>query len=135
MFDYAILTQKGGKMSKENAQIEPDINAYIEIMEEIKRRVAIVLDLHSGKLNVRYEATQVESMVLQVRKIIELIVLASLSVNKSIFEQNRKKFENHWHPKRIIRDIESLNPDFCPTNPIDEQTPKDDTVGSSPIFS
>ena len=46
--------------------------------------------------------------------ITELVALASLSANKSLFEQNRKKFEDYWHPKAILKDIEKLNPNFYP---------------------
>ena len=55
-----------------------------------------------------------ESMVLHVRMITELVALASLAANNSIFEQNRTKFEDYWHPKKILRDIEKLNPNFYP---------------------
>ena len=61
-----------------------------------------------------YRATHVESMVLQVRMITELVALASLAANKSIFEQNRTKFEDYWRPKEILKDVESLNPNFYP---------------------
>ncbi len=114
-------------MSKENAEVVPDIEVYIKIIEEIKQRVDVVLRLHKGELFVEYRATQVESMILQVRKILELIVLASLSANKSIFEQNRKKFEDHWRPKDIIKDIESINPGFYPI-PVEEKPSEDEGV-------
>ncbi|MCY3682136.1 MAG: hypothetical protein OXH16_12110 [Gemmatimonadetes bacterium] len=114
-------------MSKENVEVVPDIEVYIKIMEEIKQRVDVVLRLHKGELFVAYRATQVESMILQVRKILELIVLASLSANKSIFEQNRKKFEDHWRPKDIIKDIESINPGFYPI-PVEEKPSEDEGV-------
>ncbi|MDE2797709.1 MAG: hypothetical protein OXI94_03470 [Gemmatimonadota bacterium] len=114
-------------MSKENVEVVPDIEVYIKIMEKIKQRVDVVLRLHKGELFVAYRATQVESMILQVRKILELIVLASLSANKSIFEQNRKKFEDHWRPKDIIKDIESINPGFYPI-PVEEKPSEDEGV-------
>ena len=94
--------------------MEPDIKAYIAVMEEIKHRTKVVLALHDQRISVMYRATHVESMVLQVRMITELVALASLAANKSIFEQNRTKFEDYWHPKKILRDIEKLNPNFYP---------------------
>ena len=71
--------------------MEPDINAYIAVMEEIKRRTKVVFALHARTINVVYRATHVESMVLQVRMITELVALASLAANKSLFEKNKKK--------------------------------------------
>ena len=92
--------------------MEPDKKAYIAVMEEIKFRMDVVQALHDKKINVLYKATHVESMVLQVRMITELVALASLAANKSIFEENKKKFEKHWHPKEILKDVEGLNPDI-----------------------
>jgi hypothetical protein len=53
-------------------------------------------------------------MILQVRMITELIALASLAANKAVFEKNQKKFEKHWHPSQILKDIRKLNPNFYP---------------------
>ena len=58
--------------------MEPDINAYIAVMEEIKLRRDVVSALHDKRISVMYRATHVESMVLQVRMITELVALASL---------------------------------------------------------
>ena len=113
--------------------MEPDIKAYTAVMEEIKRRTTVVFALLNQEIKVIYRATQVESMVLQVRMITELVALASLSANKSIFEKNRKKFENHWHPKKILKDVESLNPNFYPV-PIVE-TPLKNTLAKTDLVN
>ena len=105
--------------------MEPDIKAYRAVMEEIKLRRDVVSALHDKRISVMYRATHVKSMVLQVRMITELVALASLAANKSIFEEHKKKFENHWHPKAILKDVESLNPNFYP-KPI-VQEPSSDT--------
>lgn len=94
--------------------MKPDIAAYISVMEEIKKRTAVVYALLNQKTNVVYRATHIESMVLQVRMITELIALASISAHKKIFELNKTKFEKHWHPDKILKDIEVLNPNFYP---------------------
>lgn len=94
--------------------MKPDTKAYIAVMEEIKHRTNVVFALSDQRISVMYKATHVESMVLQVRMITELVALASLSANKSIFEKNRIKFEKQWHPKEILRDVENLNPNFYP---------------------
>ena len=94
--------------------MEPDTKAYIAVMKGIKLRTAVVRALHGKKISVMYKATHVESMVLQVRMITELVALASLTANKSIFEKNKKKFEKHWNLKKILHDVENLNPHFYP---------------------
>ena len=99
--------------------MEPDIQAYISVMEEIKRRSAVVRELLKHNVTVVYRATHIESMVLQVRMITELVALASLAANKPLFEEQRQKFEKHWHPNKILKDVERLNPKFYP-RPIKE---------------
>ncbi len=94
--------------------MKPDTKACIAVMEEIKHRTNVVSALSDQRISVMYKATHVESMVLQVRMITELVALASLSANKSIFEKNRIKFEKQWHPKEILRDVENLYPNFYP---------------------
>ncbi len=94
--------------------MQPDIAAYISVMEEIKRRTKVIYALLYQDANVVYRATQIESMVLQVRIITELIALASLTANKKLFQVNKLKFEKHWHPAKILKDIEALNPNFYP---------------------
>ena len=88
--------------------------------------------LHARKIGVMYRTTHVESMVLQVRMITELVALASLAANKSIFESNRKKFKKHWHPDKILKDVESLNPNFYP-KPL-AQEPLNDACSEIVLF-
>ena len=110
-------TPEGARLSpntKLGVQMEPDIQAYTSVMEEIRRRTELVSALYDEKITVMYKATHVESMVLQVRMITELIALASLAANKEIFEDNQRKFEKHWDPAKIIKDVEALNPRFYP---------------------
>ena len=109
--------------------MELDTKAYIAVMEEIKLRMNVVRSLLEKKISVIYHATHVESMVLQVRMITELVALASLSANKSIFEKNRKKFENHWQPKKILKDVENLNPNFYPVPIVEVQLKHSIAVG------
>lgn len=110
--------------------MQPDIEAYTSVMEEIKRRTTVVRTLLDQKTNIVYRATHIESMVLQVRMITELIALASLAANKKLFELNKSKFEKHWHPDKILKDIEILNPNFYP-KPIKEVRSKENVIKNS----
>jgi len=142
--------------------MEPDIQAYTAVMEEIRRRTEVVSALfgrqsrkplagaqpesvhpiHFGWLHRSlfvscrlggsaarfarlilshlragrnmYRATQVESMVLQVRMIAELIAFASLAANKQVFEENQRNFEKSWNLAKLMKDIQKLNPGFYP---------------------
>ena len=52
--------------------MSPDKKAYLTIMEEIVFRTNVIDGLVSKEINMKYKATQIETMVLQVRMIIEL---------------------------------------------------------------
>jgi tricorn protease-like protein len=45
--------------------------------------------------------------------------LASLAANKPLFDENKKKFKKHWHPSKILKDVERRNPDFYPEPVVD----------------
>ncbi len=94
--------------------MEPDTQAYVAVMQEIKRRTTLVYALLDRQVTVMYEVTHIETMVLQVRMITELIALASLAANRAIFENQQRKFEKHWDPVQILKDVERLNPNFYP---------------------
>jgi len=97
----------------------PNINLYCNVMEEIKRRISVVWSFLDGKSSTTYKATTVESTCLQVRKILELIALASVVANKAEFAAQNEKFAKLWNAKMILNDLERLNPQFYP-RPIKE---------------
>jgi hypothetical protein len=93
---------------------EPDIKNYVGVMDAIKRRTSVIYSFLRGASNALYRATNVESIYLQIRMILELIALASIAANKAIFEENQKKFHKHWNPSEILKDIEKINPNYYP---------------------
>lgn len=97
----------------------PNISLYCHLMEEVKRRSATVWSFISGESRTIYKATTIESMCLQIRKILELIALGSLVANKEEFARQNKKFQNLWNARLILKDIQRLNPSFYP-HPIEE---------------
>lgn len=92
----------------------PNINLYCDVMEEIKRRMTVVWSFLDGKSSTIYKATTIESACLQVRKILELIALASLVVNKTEFAAQNEKFAKVWNARLILNDLERLNSQFYP---------------------
>lgn len=106
---------------------EPDIEIYASVMQEIKRRTSVIYSFLRGKSNALYKATDVESIYLQIRMILELIALASIAANKKIFEANQKKFHKHWNPSAILKDIEKINPNYYP-EPVKEVPSKQEGI-------
>ncbi|MBB5358033.1 hypothetical protein HDE76_001239 [Rhodanobacter sp. ANJX3] len=98
-----------------------DTRPYITAMEQVKRRVDVILACNDGRLALN-GPPRVETAALQLRMTLETIALASLAANKELFQQQSLRFEKHWKPSEIIRDLERLNPRFYPT-PIREGEP------------
>ena len=102
-----------------NDVIRADMYAYLAVMRDIQRRLEIVTRLINLEIDLMYTVMQAESIALQIRMIIESIAQASLSANKSLFEQVSDKFKTYWKALRIFEDIENKNPNFYP-KPIKE---------------
>ena len=106
---------------------DEDITRYCDCMEEVKRRTLTVTTLLAGDWTTPFRATNVEFMCLQVRKILELVALASITANKEEYAKQRAKFDRDWHAERILRDLEKVNPRFYPepgVQVVDESTGK-----------
>ena len=69
-------------------------------MEEIKKRTEVVNGLLTGEFHTKYIQTTAESICLQIRKILELIAMASLVANRSEYTKYRKNFYRDWNAKR-----------------------------------
>lgn len=90
------------------------LDKYRWCMEEIKMRSEVIDALTTGRCNAVYLQTTAESAILQLRKVLELIALASLVANKQKYEESRSCFAKDWNARRIISHIKSFNPDFYP---------------------
>ena len=77
--------------------------AYLAVMRDIQRRMEVITGLINLEIDLMYTVTQAESMALQIRMIIESIALASLSANKSLFEQEGNKIQRVLEGKFDIR--------------------------------
>ena len=88
---------------------------YADCMEEIKKRTEVVDGFLTRKLNAMYVQTTAESVALQIRKILELIALASLVANQSEYSKHRRNFQKDWNAKRILETLATANPRFYPT--------------------
>ena len=106
---------------------EKDITLYCDLMEEIKRRISVIQSFSSGKSVTPYKAITIETMCLQVRKVLELIALGSLVANKKEFSKFYDEFGKIWNAKFILRDIEKVNPSFYP-RPVIEKNSEDPAV-------
>ncbi|PKN39187.1 MAG: hypothetical protein CVU62_03030 [Deltaproteobacteria bacterium HGW-Deltaproteobacteria-2] len=91
-----------------------DMIKYCKCMEEIKKRTHAITTILNKKYSTAYQATNREFCCLQIRKILELIALASIAANKTEYAKQYNKFFSHWKAKKILEDIEKINPQFYP---------------------
>ena len=96
-----------------------DLDKYCQLMEEVKRRTAVVKHFLDGPQHALYEATAIESACLQIRKILELVVLGSLVANQSAWDGSLRELRNAWNANDILRRLRRINPDFYP-QPVNE---------------
>lgn len=91
---------------------------YASMMWECRYRVETLREFTSGKTHCTYLQTTIESEALQLRKLLELIAFSSLVSYQEAYRSVRKDIAKDWHAARILRKIESINPEFYPV-PID----------------
>ncbi len=83
-------------------------------MEEIKKRVEVERTVLLGRLNVMYVTTTAETVALQLRKILDLIALASLVANREEYHRIKSNIAKEWNAKHILKVLRELNPNFYP---------------------
>jgi hypothetical protein len=93
---------------------QEDIIKYCNVMREIKRRTVVINAFGSGGAAALYQTTTIESVYLQLRKILELIAFSSLVANKNEFSKVYADFAKCWNGQYLLRDIERVNPHFYP---------------------
>lgn len=98
----------------EDSKRSKELDMYCALMNEVKKRTQAITDMLRGRTTTSFRSTNIEFMCLQIRKMLELISMGSLVLNKEEFEAIGKKYEDFWNAKQILQDIERLNPDFYP---------------------
>ncbi len=106
-----------------STRLDPDIQKYCDLMEEVKRRVSVIDFFLSGKGRTLYEAPALESACLQIRKILELIAFGSLVANKEAYTSVYSRVSRVWHAADILRELEQVNPQFYPEPVIEAPSP------------
>lgn len=87
---------------------------YLKNMSLIKLRMRALSDVMRLARTTTYEITNIEFCVLQIRKVLELIVLSSLVSDEDLCREKMGKLEKMWNARYIIRDVERIHPDFYP---------------------
>ena len=109
-----------------------DIAQYCTLMEEVKSKVASINQLMEvPELTIR---TRVESVSLQLRMLLELLVFSSLVSNQDVWRKSKKELRSSQNISKRVRELKRLHPHFYP-RPLDlrgsnsGQEPSDRTEG------
>ena len=91
---------------------ELDINQYSDLMEEIKLKIEAIQRLMEmpGIIN----QTRVESVCLQLRMVLELIVFSSLVSNKDTWRKSQDELRKVWNIKKIMADLRGIHSTYYP---------------------
>ena len=91
---------------------ELDIHQYSDLMEQIKLKVDAIQRLMKmpGIIN----QTRVESVCLQLRMVLELIIFGSLVSNKDAWRKSRKELRKAWNIKKIMKDLRGIHGRYYP---------------------
>ena len=91
---------------------ELDIDQYSDLMEEIKLKVEAIQRLLEmpGIIN----QTRVESVCLQLRMILELIIFGSLVSNKDAWRKSQDDLRKAWNIKEIMKDLRAIHAKYYP---------------------
>ena len=83
---------------------------YVDCMEEIGKRQETITDIVSRKYGVKYVITTVDTVALQLRKVLEIIALASLVANREEYSKVGRSFRTDWNAKAILQMLEEVKP-------------------------
>lgn len=99
------------RMSKPVAQ---PIEAYCALMEEVKRRIALVRQFTGGQLTLGREDFDAETVCVHMRKILEVIAFGSLVAHRDAYESAHTDLESRWRAKEILKRVSAIHANFYP---------------------
>ena len=89
-----------------------DIAQYCDLMEEVKSKVESINQLmQMSGIAIR---TRVESICLQLRMLLELIVFSSLVSNKDVWRRSQKDLQSAQDISKKLKELKRLHPNFYP---------------------
>ena len=99
-----------------------DIDKYCNMMSEVKLRTDSIRHFMGNDHPTLTEAIVLETVSLQLRKMLELIALGSLVANKKEYEKRYSNFSKAWNAELLLKDLARINPDFFPIAVVENQT-------------
>jgi len=90
------------------------LGRYLGLMKEIRMRVEVVRDIHLKRTEIKYLINNFELAYIQIRKIIEVILMAPILVNEEEYRKVSKNPEFDWRLKQICKYLLEVNDRYYP---------------------
>lgn len=99
-------------------KIVAEVTEYIDCMKQVKYRLQHIDELIKF-ISGEHSPFALESVALQVRKILELIAFSSIASCKGLYENIRFEYDQNdyrkdWNAKSILLTMDKINPGFYP---------------------
>ena len=91
-----------------------DIVKYCNCMKETRQRINLVLSILDRSVTTDHDVFDTELIFVQLRKTLELMVMASIAANRAKYSAAYTNFATHWNAKRMLKYLEKVNPNFYP---------------------
>jgi len=105
------------KLKSEIYEYTPEAEKYKSCMLEIVSRALLIQEL-GNKQSSMSQNRMLEFLSLQLRMIIEYLILGCLVANSRHYKKGIEQLGKEWRPKQIKKFLENVNPKYYP-NPIE----------------
>jgi hypothetical protein len=94
--------------------VTANVERYVQRMEEVKKRFVAIETVLKSKDTTGSWQTNFEFVALQLRKVFETIVLATVDSNEGALTGVGSSVFKEWQITKIIKAVERVNPKFYP---------------------
>ena len=91
------------------ARVPPAVEIYLSLMEDVKRRIALVRRFAARTLTLGAEVFDYECVSLQLRKILELIAFSSLCANRDAYASVHANVHEHWRAVDMLDALRAVH--------------------------
>jgi hypothetical protein len=95
--------------------MEDEAKIYCALMTDAKQRIGLIRQLDEGSISTTRTEFDLELACLSLRRVLELIAFSSLAANRAAYERHHSDFGHHWRAEKILKKLETINPEFFPT--------------------
>lgn len=99
---------------------------YAGYMEEVKKRTDVCLRLltiyRAGNSMTGYKETDIDILYLQIRKIFELVMFASVVAHRFNSAKIKRDADSAYNAGKLMNFIKEINPDFYPSPKYDSES-------------